>query len=611
MAKIPIYEKRVGISTPSVQAGNVLATPKESFGFQNLQSQENLGQSLANAGKTLNKIALKKAQQNEEKAALKKELDFKGVMNDALYSPEIESIEENGEVFQRPKGFLNRRLSQTKDSALEFDERFRALYDETTDGISDYQKSLLHQALLSNYDSSRNAIIQHQAREEAKDYEQTFNATIEQIISDSAAYENPDDVNAAIDRITVMVTRGMRQMGSTDENVILRKVQETVAKIADNNISALLEKNPDKANTVFNEIKDKLPADVREVLSTKIDDKQFTMKRTAVWEGLSEEHRFENGSYDLEAFRNEIDELPGFNTKQKDQLYNYVEGRARDAEQAFKKSQAANYKGFLTEAIQLQKAGSPYDEVLAVATKFAADPVERKKMENDIRKMYDNTPPNPAIYTMLYTDYLNATLTETRLGDFKDELSAGEFKTLSKGLVDQIVNPKSNIAYKESMATIKVMLDKKFGSNKQKKDDFLLALFDRHEKEGGGSPDKLLQNASDLMEKVQINPWLPFIKKPKFEAKSAKIREDRDFKATLENDIGRDFVQKIGRGMMMTKGSKTFSADDIREFVDKFGGYDKVQPGTEAYRAIKILIDNKKLVTPESVEFVIDKLKKQ
>ncbi|MCP4372962.1 MAG: hypothetical protein GY797_33375 [Deltaproteobacteria bacterium] len=611
MPKVPKFESNVGIAVPTVKTGQVLARPKESFGIQQSQAQANLGKAIAGAADTITQIAIKKQQENEEKEALKKELDFKGVINNALYSSDVEVIEQNGKTVRRPKGLLNRRLGQTRDSALEFDEQFRKLYDEATADISDYQKSRLHPALLSNYESSRNAVIQHQAREESRDYEQTYNATLDQIISDSAAFENPDDVNGSIDRASLLVDQGMRRMGATDETVIVRKAQDVISRIADNNITALLEKDPNKANVVFEKIKDKLPADTREVLAAKIADKQFTMQRTAVWEALNDEHRQADGTYDMESFRREIDELPNYNSKQKDQLFNYAEGRARDAEQALKKNQASNYKSFMNEAITAKDKNAPYDQVLNLAAKYATEPVERQKMENDIRKMYDNVKTDPSVYTMLYQELKTGELTETRLDDFKDKISGNDFKTFSKGIADQIINPKNNIAYKETNATIKVMLDKKFGANKQKKDDFLVALYDQHEREGGGSPDKLLQNATDLFDKVQVNPWPIIGKKPKYEVRSSKIKEDREFKAQLENDVGRDVVQEIGRGAMVLKGTKTFSANDIREFVDKFGGYDKIQPGTEPYRAIKYLMDNKKRVTPSTVQSVMDYLKKQ
>lgn len=611
MARVPKFESSVGVSVPNVQTGNVLAPPREAFGIQQAQAQADLAGAVSGAGETITKIAIRKAQQNEQNEALKKELDFKARVNDALYSPEIETVEEDGEIVKRPKGFLNRRLTQTRNSAQQFDERFRALYDEVTDGVSDYQKSILHQALLSNYETGRNAVIQHQAREEAKDYELTFNATLNQIVSDSAGYETANDVDGAIDRATVLIAQGMRRMGATDDGVIVRKAQETVAKIADNNISALLEKDPGRASEVFEEIKNKIPADMREVLAAKIADKQFTMNRTAVWEALNDEHRNDDGSYNLESFRQEIDELPNFNAAQKDQLFNYVEGRARNAEQSLKRNKAANYNAFMTEAIQFKNDGRNYDETLGLAARYAADPIERQKMENDIHKLYDSTKTNPSVYNMLYQDLKSGELTETRLNEFRDQLSGSDYETFSKGIVDQIVNPKSNVAYKETMGTIKVMLDKKFGSNKQKKDDFLLALFDQHEREGGGSPDKLLQNAKDLMEKVQVNPWPIIGRKPKYEVRASKIKEDREFKAQLENDIGRDIVNEIGRGMMLEKGTKTYSANDLKEFVDQFGGYEKIQPGTEPYQAIKFLMDNKKQVTPGTVQKVIDYLKQR
>jgi hypothetical protein len=611
MPKVPQYENSANISTPRTSPGNILSIPKESLGLQQAQAQSNLAQTISGFGETISKIALKKEQEYQEKEALKKELSFKSTINNALYSPDIETIDQDGETIQRPKGYLNRQLSQTKDSVIEFDKTFRDLYDGATEGLSGYQKSLLHPALLSSYESSRNAIIQHQAREEAKDYELTYNATLDQMVSDSAAYENPDDVSQAIDRASVLVNQGMKRMGAQDKAIILRKVQDTVSKIADTNISALLEKDPNKALEVFEKIKGKLPADTKEVLAAKISDKQFVMKRTAIWDALSDEHRLDDGSYNLEAFRDEIDTLKGFTPEQKSKLYTYVEGRARDAEQALKKSKAANYSQFMTEAIQAKDQGISYDQNLALAAKYAGTPIEREKMENDIFKLYDKIKTNPEVYNQLYQELKTGELTEDRLEDYRDQLSGTDFKMFKKGVMDQVVNPRSNAAYKEVNNTIKVLMDKEFGSNKERKNDFLTALYETHEKEGGGSPDQLLQRAKDLLKDVKVNNWPIFNKKPKYQIESNRIKEDREYKSTLENALGRNMVQEIGRGMMRSKGNKSFSASDLKEFVDKFGGYDKIQPGTDAYKAINFLIENKKQVNPSTVQQVIDYFNKR
>jgi len=611
MPKVPQYESNVNANAPRVSPGNVLSIPKESMGLQKVQGKSNVAQAIGGLGKTISEIAFKKAQEIEEKEALKKELAFKSTINNALYSPDVETVDKNGEVVQRPKGYLNRRLAQTKDSVIEFDQTFRDLYDGATEGISGYQKSLLHPALLSNYESSRNAIIQHQAREESKDYELTYNATIDQMVADSASYEGPDDVNNSIDRATLLVGQGMRRMGATDEAIVLRKTQDVVSKIADTNISALLEKDPNKALDVFEKIKDKLPADTKEVLQAKIADKQFTMKRTAVWEALSDDHILDDGTYNLEAFREEIDGLKGFSPEQKDKLFNYVEGRAREAEQALKKSQSANYSQFLTEAIQGKDRGVSYDENLSLAAKFAGSPIEREKMENDVFKLYDKTKTNPEAYNQLYQEMKAGELTEERLEDYRDQLSGSDFKMFKKGVMDQVVNPRGNAAYREVNNTIKVMLDKEFGSNKERKNDFLTALYENHEKEGGGSPDQLLERAKDLFKDVKVNKWPIFNKKPKYQVESSRIKEDREYKATLENTLGRQMVNKIGRGMMLSKGNKSFTANDLKEFVDNFGGYDKIQPGTDVYKAIQLLIENGRRVDTNSVKILTDAIQKR
>jgi len=612
MARVPVYENQIGVSTPNVQTNTILATPRETFPLAQSQAMGNLGNSVSNAGNAITTFAIRKQKEDEEKDALKRQLDFKSQLNQALYSNENETIQDaQGNIITRPTGLMNRKLSQVKNSAIDFDKTFRSLYDNTMDGMTNYQQEILHPALLSSYESGRDAVVNHQATEEMKDYQQTFNSAVDQIVSDAASYDKPADVNNAISQAVNLVNTGMRRMGVNDKATIATKAMDVAGKIADNNISALLDKNPEKAQNVFDAIKDKLPNDTKEVLNAKINDKLFLMRRSAIWDTLSPEHRQSDGSYDMEAFRKEIDTLPNFTQQQKDKLYSYLEGRANDAEQNYKTKKAINYKNFLNDAITAKKSGQSYDDILKLAAKYSADPNEQQKMELDVKKLFDNTKTDPAVYAMLYQEMKTGELTQDRLNGFRNNISSADFKTFNDGLVDQVVNPQTNTAYKNAISTINVMLSKKFGSNKQKKDDFLTALFEQHEKTGGGSPEKLLQSAQELMKTVQVNPWPIIGRKPKFEVLAGQIKQDREFKAMLENEIGQDAVSAIGRGMMRSKGAKSFTAGDIKEFADKFGGYENIKPGTDAYNAIQFLIKNNRIVTPNTVQSVIDYFKKR
>lgn len=595
---------------PNVQPGQILAPVKESFELPQAQALGRLGETIQQTADLVSKYTIEKAKKDATKEVLKREIGMRNKINGLLYSSDVETIETEQGKIERPSGVLNRRLSQTKDSAIDFTKKFNDLYEENTKGLNDYQRGLLYQNTTQHYQSSLNAVIQHQAREESRDYQMTYNATLDQFVSDSANYEDPDDIKELMNRATLTVIDGMKTMGASDPKIIGNKVNDISSKIATKSILTMLEKNPDKAKLIFEKIKDKLPADTREALNVRIQDKQFTGQRDAIWKSLSDAHKQNDGSYDMESFRDEIDELPNYTPEQKGQLYSYMEGRARDAEQTFKNRQAVNYKNFMNEAVGLKDQKVPFDEIMKIPNKYAATPAERVKMENDIKKLYSNIKTNPETYTSLYQQLKTGELTEKHLEDYSNQLSGSDYEMFKKGLVDQIVNPKSNVAYKDTMSSIKVMIDKKYGSNKTKKNDFYKVLYQKHEEAGGQSADQLMEMATDLLEKVKVNSWPIIGKKPKFEVSAAKIKEDRAFKATLENELGRDLVYEIGRSMMIENGNKSINPNNLREFVDKFGGYDKIKPGTKTYKAIKLLQENEMLITPATVEKLIQNMNK-
>lgn len=610
MPRVPEYESQVAPRVPSLRTPTVSTQPQAAFGGAEAAANARLGESISRAGQALSGIAEHRMKMNAEKEALKLSTEFQGKLDDMLYSPESEDLlDKNENPITRPRGILNRKLGQAKDAGIDFDNSYSELLKEY-EGMpgSEYEQAIFDRMQQEHYNSSRNSVFRHQAREESAEYRAVIAASLERIKQSAAQYVNADDLTNGINRALSINETGLQNMGVTDDNSLDLSNDALAEEIATVAITSMLEKEPVRAQAIFEAVQDQLTEGAKKNIRGIIAGKMFADQRSQVWEAMGGLYRRADGSYDKEAMRSGISGLPGFSTEQKDELFSYAKARANEAESAFRKSNAANDRDMLNKVVKMQNQNIPLDERLKLAVEYGRDEMDIRSKENAIRKMQDTTVTNPDVEWELRTGIRDGAVTESQIEDNKDQLSGNDYWRLRGELNKSVESPQTNIATKGTWKRIEEMAARKY-NNRRTKNEYLTEVAREFSDSGGGTPEQLWTLANDKLKGVKTG-WLQISEgmlTPSWEVDAEKNKALSLLKGKLENEIGREVVDKIGIAIKVSTGKDTIDIADINKFIDEVGGVDAIRPGTPGYKAIQALIEHKRLALPESINLVISK----
>lgn len=612
MPRVPEYESQVSRETPAIRTPTVGTMPRAAFGGQEAAAdaraaaaKAGLGAAISQAGQALSGIAERGMKMHAEKEAMKLATEFQTNLDDMLYSTANEDVLDDSEnVISRPRGILNQKKGQVKDAM----KRFDGSYAESLKGFDDrlgsgYEREVFNRMTQGHYRSARNAVNRHQAKEERAEYKAVMDAGLERITQAAAAYTNAADLQDGIGRAIMINETGMRSLGEVEDEIEVRndKLAGEIATVA---VSTMLENEPLRAQAMFEAIKESLPKGHVKEIERIIKGKTFADDRIAVWDSLSGAYRRADGSYDREALRAKVMDLPGFNTVEKEKLVSYTEARADDSESAYRKGNAANDKAFLNEVITKHESGASLDDLLKMAAKYGRDPADIRQKENAVRRMLDTTKTDPETYLNTYEGIRNGEITAEQLELIK--LSGPDYLQFKKMLIHDIEKPESSIKHRSVWKIIKDMAARKY-SNVRSRNEYLTELMRGFRAAGGGTPEQLLAKAYDDLEKVKTSWTQIFGGQPKWKISAEKHQEAALLKGRLETSLGSDLTDEIMHAIGVGTGKDEPDAADVNQFVEGVGGMEVLQAGTPAYKAIQELVKYKRLVTAEAVQFVISK----
>lgn len=612
MPRVPEYQSNVSretpmLNTPSFRTPAVKTKPQAAFGGAEASANAMLGEAVSRAGQALSGIAVQKMKMNAEKEALKLSTEFQVKLDEMLYSPEKETVMgEDGKPVTQAVGILNWKLGQTKDAGKKFDGSFAGLMKdfEGRPG-SGYEQAIFNRMAQGHYVAARNGVFRHQAREERAEYAAVMEAGINQGKQSVTQCVNVPDLLDAIERVQGINETGMRNLGTANQDVIDDKNADLAGEMTQISVMSMLDREPMRAQAIFEAVKDEIPGSYRAAIEDAIRGKLFADQRVKLWESASGQYRRADGSYDKEAMRAGIMGLPGYNTTEKENLINYAEARANDSEAAFRKNNAANDRQFMNDIITMKNQGTPLDDQLKLASSHGRDAADVRSKENLVKKLQDSTVTNPEVEWELYKGIREGTVSKEQLDSHTDSLSGNDYMRLRKDLNKSHENPQTHAAFKNTWKQIEEEAKAKY-SNKRTQTEFLLDM-KKSFAETGGTPEQLLTLASDKM-KRQKTKWyqiLPGSRPPAWEIDAEKDKAMSLLKGKLENAVGRDIVSDIAEGIEVSTGKDAVSIADINEIVGQLGGIEAIGPGTPGYKAIQILRENDKLVTPDAVKFVI------
>lgn len=262
---VPKYEQQVRRVTPDVSTPTELRPPAEAFGTETAKATENLGRTGMKIAEAFMQRAAERTKELMQKQVLEQDTAFRTELQNVLYNDETDTK-------GRPLGFLSRKLDQTQNSTPEFDQAYAGLRQKYLNNVTHpEQKDALARMLDNSYLSSRDAIIRHERQQTDESIDNSFKSNLDLQVNSAAQLQDGPSVIRAIDQAIATQDQYSKLKGfdaktAEDERV---KTRGKITKSAF--ATAMEENNLIKAQSIYNAVKDKVPAEIQEKMKEEIE----------------------------------------------------------------------------------------------------------------------------------------------------------------------------------------------------------------------------------------------------------------------------------------------------------------------------------------------------
>jgi hypothetical protein len=155
-------------------------------------------QQLAETGQKVARNLLKMAIDDQNNEVVKLETSSRQDIQNILSNPEIETIDVQGQPLSRPKGLLNRTLTQAKGVTAEYDQSLPGLKKKYLNGLSAHQVEQLSPAIDKYFTQQRSRVIAHEARQRDADILNSVDSNIKQKTLDASTIRTSEGLAIAI-----------------------------------------------------------------------------------------------------------------------------------------------------------------------------------------------------------------------------------------------------------------------------------------------------------------------------------------------------------------------------------------------------------------------------
>jgi hypothetical protein len=252
-----------------------------------------------------------------------------------------------------------------------------------------------------------------------------------------------------------------------------------------------------------------------------------------------------------------------------------------------------------------KKQGAGMDRALVLAGQFGYDAYDTGIKEKVVKELYSSPrESDPGTYIALWEGIQDKMVDRRAIDQAFTEgmVSVSDWEGLRKDYWRSQMEGTSP-AEKQMKERIDILAVQKFGSNKKRRDQYLYTV---QQMGRGKAPEEQWKIANDLLKDVDVS-W-SFFDKPAWQSEAKQLDAENLAWGQLYQDMGRDAVQAVGRGVLLA-GKPAWGVQDLVEFADTFGGVESVKPGTPAGNAIQSLIKHGELVTPGNVNAVVSRYK--
>lgn len=500
-------------------------------------------------------------------------------------------------------GFLTRQLTSAQGATQQFDQSFQDLKQKYIDQMANpLQKATLSKLLEQSYDSNRSQVISHEATQGQAAYKATIDDATKQSIASAGTLSDPDQMRTAIGQAQTIQGAGLSRMGHDSSSVTLNN-QQLAGDMLGSAFKPLLEQDPNRAQALFDGVKDMIPENLKAQFSAQLDQKREADQALGYWNKV-QDYQLADGTPDTERMRNDLYDRTDLTTEKKDKIWTYVKDRANEYNRQLNQQSAADDYAFTNQVMGLKQQGGTMDDAMKLAQQQSQDPADQSYWQNMVRTLYtQNTKTDPDAYVTLYEGVKDGKMGKTELGQAyaQGKLSGTDYRNLMKDRYDTL-HKDDTFQTKETIDHIKDIAHAQFGTSASGQKQTAEFMYSVMTNARGKSPEETLTIANTLLKSDPKSGW--FFKDPNYVTDIKNRDAQNQAWGQLHSDIGRDQVRAIGQGVLFG-GKNSWGTADVNSFAQAMGGPDKIKQGTPANAAIQSLIRKGKVVTPDTVRKVL------
>lgn len=383
MPRVPVLERRVQAQTGNVPSPATAPLPQAAFG-------ENISEALVRRGAALEGLGTKLAaeanriQERDNEADALKQLNAAQLeIQNTLMNPETD---ENG----RPKGFLNRQLTQARGATPEFDQAAAQIKQRYMSlPLSAVTRDYMDRQLTAHLTSAREQVVRHEVQQRNDDAKMSLQTNMDQNIAAAGAIADHRDLMPLISSAQEAYATMASRMGVNSDTIEFNKKAYAglMTKAA---VSAYAEKDPMTAKVMLEGMKDGITN--YPDLTKMVDGKLLEVKKFAAWNAV-QGFRNADGTMD----NTKIEKWAMGQKLQADEkmaVFTFLRGMSAVEDSNLKERKDQNEKGFVDELIQAQSQGVPYQDALLLASKRGGSLAEISTRQNTVTQLYTGATSN-------------------------------------------------------------------------------------------------------------------------------------------------------------------------------------------------------------------------
>ena len=272
--RVPDYEEQVKPSTVQISAPPSPGVVPGAFGADVGRAESQTADVLGDISAHIYKMA----QDASEKQILDRETEYRKEMQSVLFDPTPQTLTIGDQEIQRPKGVMNRELSQAAGAIQDYDKTYYTqIREKYLKDLSPYQQGKFSTVMDNYYVGYRDNVIQHEARQMDEDLKNSVESNVGQKIAEAANIDNSDKLSQAI-----LDAQNAYQLYNQRFDPVTQKqdnteIAEKVVKSAV--MSVLLKSGLPQAQDLLDKSKDKITMQGYEDLSNEIDTKAYQINR--------------------------------------------------------------------------------------------------------------------------------------------------------------------------------------------------------------------------------------------------------------------------------------------------------------------------------------------